>query len=47
MSPSSARRRPEDTLLYQVVEEYWHQFLERANEAGGLPRFVVREFEEY
>jgi len=38
---------PEDTLLYQVVEEYWHQFLERANEAGGLPRFVVREFEEY
>jgi hypothetical protein len=41
------RRRPEETLLYQLVEEHWPRFLERAEAQGGLPRFVVREFEEY
>ena len=59
MSPSAARcapprrrdgyerRRPEETLLYQLVREHWPRFLERAEEQGGLPRFVVREFEKY
>ena len=42
-----ARRRPEETLLHALVREHWPRFLERAEEAGGLPRFVVREFEEY
>jgi len=42
-----ARRTPEDTLLYQVVRQHWPEFLRRAEEEGGLPRFVVREFEEY
>jgi hypothetical protein len=42
-----ARHRPEESLLYQVIEEYWPEFLQRADEAGGLPRFVVREFESY
>jgi hypothetical protein len=42
------RRRPEETLLYQLVGEYWPLFLERAEEqGGGLPKFVVREFDEY
>jgi hypothetical protein len=41
------RREPEATVLYQVVREHWPRFLERAEEQGGLPRFVVREFEEY
>ncbi len=42
-----ARRRPEETLLHALVREHWPSFLERAEEAGGLARFVVREFEEY
>ena len=46
-SDKYARRRPEETLLHALVREHWPLFLERAEEAGGLPRFVVREFEEY
>lgn len=34
-------------MLYQTVAEHWPAFLERAEEHGGLPRFVVKEFEEY
>ncbi len=41
------RHEPEHTALYQVVEAHWDAFLERAEEVGGLPKFVVREFEEY
>jgi hypothetical protein len=41
------RREPEATVLYQVVRDHWPRFLERAQEEGGLPRFVVRDFEEY
>lgn len=43
----SERRRPEETVLYQVVESYWPRFLEKAEEAGGLPKFVRKEIEEY
>lgn len=42
-----ARRRPEDTVLHRILRAHWPAFLERAEEAGGLPKFVVREFEEY
>ncbi len=43
-----ARRRPEETLLYELVRAHWPRFVERAEErGGGLPQFVVREFEEY
>jgi len=42
-----ARRRPEDTVLYQVVAEHWPAFRERAEEAGGLPKFIIDEFEAY
>jgi len=41
------RRRPEETVLYRTIDEHWAEFCERAEEAGGLPRFVVREVEEY
>ena len=41
------RHRPEQTSLYQTVAAYWHKFLERAEEAGGLPDFVKREVEAY
>jgi hypothetical protein len=29
------------------VQEHWPRFLEKAEEEGGLPRFVVRDFDEY
>jgi hypothetical protein len=32
-------------VLYQCVEQHWDAFVERAEQAGGLPRFVTREFE--
>ncbi|MCC6214734.1 MAG: transposase [Polyangiaceae bacterium] len=41
------RHRPEETVLYQVIEEHWGEFVERAEEHGGLPRFVLTEVEEY
>ena len=41
------RRRPEDTLLHRVVREHWPVFRERAEEHGGLPRFVTRELDDY
>ena len=46
-SDSYARRRPENSVLYQTVSKHWPAFRERLEEAGGVPRFVVREFEEY
>ena len=44
---SRFRHRPEDTALYQAVTEHWPAFRERAEAQGGLPRFVVKEFEEF
>jgi hypothetical protein len=46
-SESYRRRRPEDTVLYRCIEAHWPEFRERAEEVGGLPKFVVREFEQY
>ena len=40
------RHRPEETALYRVVEAQWPSFRERADERGGLPRFVSSEFDE-
>lgn len=42
-----ARRRPETTVLYEVVRDGWPAFLARADEQGGLPKFVVGDFEAY
>jgi hypothetical protein len=46
-APGYERHRPEQTVLYRVVEQHWPAFRGRADEAGGLPRFVVREMEEF
>lgn len=49
--PSAAayeRRRPERTVLYQVVSEHWPAFVEHTEAQGRpLPRFVHREVEAY
>ena len=42
------RHRPEDTVLYGVVEQHADAFFEGQVEQGrGLPRFVREEFEAY
>ena len=50
--PSSSavyiRHRPEKTLLYQIVQEYWPGFqAELASHGRYLPAFVTKEFDEY
>ena len=43
-----ARHRPEQTLLYQLVEQYYPAFVEHlAARERRLPAHVVREFEDY
>jgi hypothetical protein len=47
-APSYARRRPEETVLYEVLREQLETFLCRARERDRpLPRFVEREFRGY
>ena len=42
------RHRPEQTLLYQIVDEYYPAFAAHLAEQGrGLPGYVQREFEDY
>ena len=42
------RHRPETTLLYQIVQEYWPEFqAELASHGKCLPTYVTREFDEY
>ena len=41
------RRRPEETVLHRVVSEYWPSFRERVESLGSLPKFVVRDVDEY
>ena len=50
--PNSAgiyvRHRPETTLLYQIVREYWPEFqAELASHGRHLPAYVTKEFDEY
>jgi hypothetical protein len=43
-----ARHRPEETLLYRIVDDYYPDFLARLEAEGrSLPWFVRREFEDY
>ncbi len=43
-----ARRRPEQTLLYQIVQTHYPAFLaELAARDRTLPAYVQREFEDY
>ena len=46
--PGYARHRPEATLLYQLVERYYPEFV-TAREATGrpLPTYVQEEFAAY
>ena len=42
------RQRPEQTLLYQLVEHHYPEFLEQLSRQGkSLPRHVEKEFEEF
>jgi len=42
------RHRPETTLLYQIVHEYWPEFqAELASHGKHLPAYVTKEFDEY
>ena len=46
--PEYRRHRPEDTLLYQVIREYWPEFqAELAGQGRYLPAYVTKEFDEY
>ncbi len=45
-----ARRVPEATVLYRVVQQYFGEFLaqvEAGDREGRLPAFVKEEFEAY
>jgi hypothetical protein len=46
--PRHERHKPENTLLYQIVEKYWPVFRDELNTQGkSLPFFVANEFDEY
>jgi ribosomal protein S27E len=46
--PGYARHRPEATLLYQLVERYYPEFVATREAAGRpLPQYVQEEFEAY
>ena len=45
---SYQRHRPEQTLLYQIVEQHYPAFTAHLAERGKeLPGYVQREFEDY
>jgi hypothetical protein len=47
-APAYIRHRPEDTVLYNLVEEYAAAFFAQLGEEGAsLPAFVHEEFERY
>ncbi len=42
------RHRPEKTLLYQIIDEYWPEFQAGlASHSKYLPAYVTKEFDEY
>ena len=48
VAPAHVRHKPEQTLLYQLVEQYWPEFQTQLIETGRfLPGQVTREFEDY
>jgi hypothetical protein len=48
VAPAHVRHKPEQTLLYQLVEQYWPDFQTQLSETGRfLSRHVTREFEDY
>ena len=46
--PGYTRHRPEATLLYQLVEKHYPEFVAMREAAGrALPKYVQEEFEAY
>ena len=46
--PGYARQRPEHTLLYQLIEQYYPAFVAQlAAQGRTLPPYVRREFEDF
>lgn len=42
------RHEAENTLLYQIVDEYYPKFLSHLSEEGRqLPKYVQKEFDDY
>jgi hypothetical protein len=47
-TPEYERHRPEQTLLYQLVERDYPLFVDlRESQGGALPSYVQRTFEDY
>ena len=47
-APTYKRHQPEQTLLYQLVQEYYPVFKSSLEDQGqSLPRYVQREFEDF
>jgi hypothetical protein len=46
-STSYARREPQDTVLYRVVDQHLPEFLSQAAEHGGVPGFVEEALRNY
>jgi len=46
---SFQRHKPEETVLYKIIQNNWLSFQAQVEEDTGhpLPDFVIREFEEY
>ncbi len=48
LASANVRHKPEQTLLYQLVEQHWPEFQKQLGDTGRfLPRHVTREFEDY
>ena len=46
--PGYARQRPEQTLLYQLIEQHYPAFIAQwAAQGRTLPAYVRREFEDF
>jgi len=43
------RRRPEETVLYKIIQNYWLTFVDKVEviDEKGLPGYVKTEFEEF
>ena len=47
-APLYVRHRPERTLLYQIVDEYYPAFKQHLeSQDASLPGYVEQEFEDY
>ena len=47
-TPAYERHQPENTLLYQIIDEFYPQFLVHLEQQGQcLPAYVKQEFDDY